>query len=93
MKIDSTHGYKAVMKISDTVTFEDRSVTIRCGITTCKFTISHPQGMRATWLRLDARTRSKDCWKQGRSTERGNIRITGVRPRRPRLCRYAILQT
>jgi hypothetical protein len=53
MKIDCPHGYAAVMKISDTFTVEDRSVTIlggmcdtadRCGIATCKFYDLSPAG-------------------------------------------------
>lgn len=53
MKIDCQHGYVAVMKISDTITFKDRSVSIlggmcesaeRCGIATCKFYDLSPAG-------------------------------------------------
>lgn len=53
MKIDCPHGYVAVMKLSENVTFEDRSVTIlggmcesadRCGISTCKFYDLSPAG-------------------------------------------------
>ena len=53
MKIDCPHGYAAVMKLSDTVTWEDRSVTIlggvcdsahQCGIAACKFYDVSAQG-------------------------------------------------
>ena len=53
MKIDCPHGYVAVMKLNENVTWEDRSVTIldgmcesadRCGITSCKFYDVSPAG-------------------------------------------------
>ena len=85
MKSDCPHGYVAVMKLSDTVTFEDRSVTIlggmcdtadRCGISSCKFYDLSPAG-HARYIASLKRIRSKGCSKR-RKTSNGRKGKSGT---------------
>ncbi len=70
MKIDCPHGYAAVMKLNENVTWEDRTVAIldgmcesadRCGISTCKFYDLSPAG-NARYIAALRRTHTLEGW-------------------------------